>query len=507
VKIEDKIETFNSLIKRRGFIWGPSPEIYGGLAGFYSYGPAGVALKNNILSIFRRELRYFGFGEVECPTIMPEIVWKASGHLDRFIDPILKCSQCANLLRADKFLQELFPDRMIDGMSYENMEQLIKDNKVVCPKCDTPFGKIEKYNLMLKTQVGAGTTVYLRPETATTTYLLFNRLDQDSRRQYPLKVFQYGKAYRNEISPRQQILRMRAFDQFELQLFISKEQEMQFEDYEDVKDTVLPLLDWKMQDDNLNEPKMTSLKRAISDGTLKKPAFAYCMYLGYYLTKILGFTSDVIRLRQHSPNERAHYADDAWDLEIKTNQFGWVEICGIHDRTNYDLKCHGKFSNENFEIAMGNDPKNKEIPQILEIAFGPDRIIYTLLETSFEVEEIKTEKKGDQRIVLKLSYDLAPNTLAVFPLKKNEERIRTLAKNIYKNMNENRINSFYDEKGAIGKLYRRQDELGTPYCITVDFQSLEDNTVTIRYRDSMDQERIDIAEILAFISEKTNKTN
>jgi glycyl-tRNA synthetase len=262
-----------------------------------------------------------------------------------------------------------------------------------------------------------------------------------------------------------------------------------------------------MQDDNVNEPKMTSLKRAISDGTLKKQAFAYCIYLGYYLTKILGFNGDVIRLRQHSPNERAHYADDAWDLEIKTTQFGWVEICGIHDRTNYDLKCHGKFSNENFEIAMGNDPKNKEIPQILEIAFGPDRIIYTLLETSFEVEEIKTEKKGDQRIVLKLSPDLAPNTLAVFPLKKNEERIRNLAKNIHKNMNENRINSFYDEKGAIGKLYRRQDELGTPYCITVDFQSLEDNTVTVRYRDSMDQERIDIAEILAFISEKTNKTN
>ncbi len=499
MKIEDKIETFNSLIKRRGFIWGPSPEIYGGLAGFYSYGPAGMALKNNILSIFRRELRYFGFGEVECPTIMPEIVWKASGHLDRFIDPILKCSKCATLLRADKFLQEAFPDRMIDGMSYEEMEQLVKANKITCPKCDTPFGKIGEYNLMLKTQVGAGNTVYLRPETATTTYLLFNRLNQDARRQYPIRVFQYGKAYRNEISPRQQILRMRAFDQFELQFFISKEQEMEFEDYEDIKDTLLPLLDWQMQDNNLSEPKMTPLDKAISNGTLKKPAFAYCMYLGYYLTKILGFTDDMIRLRQHSPHERAHYADDAWDLEIKTNQFGWVEICGIHDRTDYDLKCHGKFAKENFEIAMGSDPKNKEIPQILEIAFGPDRIIYTLLDTLFEVEEIKPTKKDDQRIVLKLGLELAPNTVAVFPLKKNEERIRSLAKNIHKKLIENRINSFYDEKGAIGKLYRRQDELGTPFCITVDFQSLEDDTVTIRYRDSMNQERINIPEISNFL--------
>lgn len=507
MKIEDKIETFNSLIKRRGFIWGPSPEIYGGLAGFYSYGPAGMALKNNILSIFRRELRYFGFGEVECPTIMPEIVWKASGHLDRFIDPILKCSKCANLLRADKFLQEMFPDKMIDGMSYDKMEQLIEDNQICCPKCDTPFGKIEEYNLMLKTQVGAGNTVYMRPETATTTYLLFNRLNQDARRQYPIRVFQYGKAYRNEISPRQQVLRMRAFDQFELQLFISKAQEMEFEAYDDIKETNLPLLDWQMQDNNLSEPIMTSLNNAVSNGTLKKPAFAYCMYLGYYLTRILGFTDDKIRLRQHSPNERAHYADDAWDLEIKTIQFGWVEICGIHDRTDYDLKCHGKFAKENFEIAMGPDPKNKEIPQILEIAFGPDRIIYTLLETLFEVEEIKAKGKIDQRIVLKLGLELAPNTIAVFPLKKNEPRIKSLAKKIHKKLSENRIKSYYDEKGAIGKLYRRQDELGTPFCITVDFQSLEDETVTIRYRNSMDQDRIKIADILAFISEKTNKTN
>ena len=252
---------------------------------------------------------------------------------------------------------------------------------------------------------------------------------------------------------------------------------------------------------------MTSLNNAVSNGTLKKPAFAYCMYLGYYLTKILGFTDDTIRLRQHSPNERAHYADDAWDLEIKTDQFGWVEICGIHDRTDYDLKCHGKFAKENFEIAMGSDPKNKEIPQILEIAFGPDRIIYTLLETLFEVEEIIAKEKADKRIVLKLGLELAPNTVAVFPLKKNEKRIKALAKKIHKKLCENRINSYYDEKAAIGKLYRRQDELWTPFWITVDFQSLEDETVTIRYRDSMDQERVNIADILAFISEKTNKTN
>ncbi len=496
--IEDNIETFNSLLKRRGFIWGPSPEIYGGLAGFYSYGPAGMALKNNILTLFRRELRAFGFGEVECPTIMPEIVWKASGHLERFIDPVLKCEKCDTLVRADKFLQESFPDLMIDGMSYEKMQDLIHNNELKCQKCDTPFGKIEEYNLMLKTEVGAGNIAYLRPETATTTYLLFNRLDQDTRKQYPVKVFQYGKAYRNEISPRQQVLRMRAFDQFELQLFIGKDQEMDFEDYEAIKKVKMPLLDWRLQEQHVDTPKMISSEEALNKKILKKPAYAYCLHLAFYLTKILGYPDEIIRFRQHSPNERAHYADDAWDLEIKTTQFGWVEICGVHDRTDYDLKRHGEFSNQNFEISMGNDPKKKEIPQILEIAFGPDRIIYTLLECAFTVEEAGKEN----RIVLKLIPELAPNTLAIFPLKKNNAQLTALAKNIYKSMIEARIISFYDEKGAIGKLYRRQDELGTPFCITVDHQSLEDNTVTLRDRDSMQQIRLNVSELSKHVKTK-----
>ncbi len=494
MKIEDNIETFNSLLKRRGFIWGPSPEIYGGLAGFYSYGPAGMAIKSNMISLFRRELRAFGFGEVECPTIMPEIVWKASGHLDRFIDPVLKCEKCNTLIRANKFLQENLPDLMIDGLSFDQMEKLIKKNNLVCPKCETPYSKIEEYNLMLKTQVGNNVTAYLRPETATTTYLLFNRLNQDARRQYPIKIYQYGKAYRNEISPRQQVLRMRAFDQFELQLFIGKEQEMEFEDYEEVKLNKLPLLDWKLQEKNIDRPKIMSLENAINTGILKKPAYAYCLYIGYHLTKILGFPDEVIRFRQHSLNERAHYADDAWDLEIKTKQFDWVEICGVHDRTDYDLRQHGEFSKQNFKISMGSDPKLREIPQILEIAFGPDRIIYTLLESAFNVEE--------GRINLKLDSKLAPNTVAVFPLVRNKEKIKNLALRIHKNLLAERINSFYDDAGSIGKRYRRQDELGTPFCITIDYDSLEDDSVTIRDRDTMKQNRIKIKEINKIIKNK-----
>jgi len=495
--VDDTVNTFNSLVKRRGFIWGPSPEIYGGLAGFYSYGPAGMALKNNILNLFRRELRYFGFGEVECPTIMPEIVWSASGHLERFIDPVLKCKNCSTIYRVDKFLQENLPDLMIDGLSIEEMEKLIRKHELNCPKCESAFSKIEEYNLMLKTSVGNNVTAYLRPETATTTYLLFNRLDQDARRQYPIKVFQFGKAYRNEISPRQGVLRMRAFDQFELQMFISKHQEMESEDFEEIKHSTLPLLDWKLQEKGIGKPKFISLDKAISDKILKKPAYAYCLYIGYYLTKILGIPEGVIRLRQHSINERAHYADDAWDLEIKTRQFGWVEICGIHDRTDYDLRRHGEFSKQNFEVSMGDDPKIKEVPQVLEIAFGIDRILYTLLETSFNVEE--------GRIILKLNPILAPNTVAVFPLVRNKENIRNLALNIHRELLKNRIGSFFDAAGSIGKRYRRQDELGTKWCITIDYESLEDNTVTIRERDSMEQTRIKISNISQTIQKKQSE--
>ncbi len=497
MKIEDSIETFNSLMKRQGFIWGPSPEIYGGLAGFYSYGPAGMALKNNILTMFRKELRAFGFGEVECPTIMPEIVWEASGHLERFIDPVVRCKKCESIFRADKFLKENLPNLLIDGLSFEQMENLIKENALTCPDCEIPFDKIEKYNLMLKTNVGAGNNAFLRPETATTTYLLFNRLNQVLRRQYPLKIFQYGKAFRNEISPRQGVLRMRSFDQFELQMFIGKEQEYTFEEFEDIKHNKLPLLDWKLQADNNDIPNHITLEEAIEQKILKKPAYAYCLYISYYLTNKLGYPNEVIRFRQHSPNERAHYADDAWDLEVNTEQYGWVEICGVHDRTDYDLKRHGKYSNENFEVSMGVDPLKKEIPQILEIAYGIDRIIYTLLETNFNVE--------DDRINLKLTHNIAPNEVAVFPLVKNKEEIRLLAKKIHKDLQKNLISSFYDESGSIGKRYRRQDELGTLFCITIDYDSLKDETVTIRNRDTMEQVRIKIPEIPSIIKNGIQK--
>ncbi|KKM00479.1 hypothetical protein LCGC14_1804010, partial [marine sediment metagenome] len=251
---------------------------------------------------------------------------------------------------------------------------------------------------------------------------------------------------------------------------------------------------WKLQEKGIGETHKISLHDAINKEILKKPAYAYCLYVGYHLVQILGIPEDLIRFRQHSINERAHYADDAWDLEINTRQYGWVEICGIHDRSDYDLRRHSEFSKQNFKISMGTDPNVKEFPQILEIAFGIDRIVYTLLETTFNVE------KG--RIVLKLNTTLAPNTIAVFPLVKNKEKILKLALKVHRGLLEDRISSFFDVAGSIGKRYRRQDELGTKWCVTIDYESIENNTVTIRNRDSMEQVRVNITDLNEIIKMK-----
>ncbi|MGV9174177.1 MAG: His/Gly/Thr/Pro-type tRNA ligase C-terminal domain-containing protein, partial [Promethearchaeia archaeon] len=250
---------------------------------------------------------------------------------------------------------------------------------------------------------------------------------------------------------------------------------------------------------NIEEPQMISLDEAIENAILKKPAYAYCIYVGYYLTRAIDLPLEKIRLRQHSPNERAHYADDAWDLEILTEQFGWVEICGIHDRTDYDLRRHGEFSKQlkKHKVLMEHDAKEKEIPQILEIAFGIDRIIYTLLELSFNVKK--------KRINLQLSPRLAPNSVAVFPLVSNKDEIVDLARDVYQTLLDNQIIAVLDESGSIGKRYRRQDELGTPFCITIDYDSLDDNAVTIRDRDTMDQIRVKIPELPKILKEKIKK--
>jgi glycyl-tRNA synthetase len=346
---------------------------------------------------------------------------------------------------------------------------------------------------MLKMMIAGNQEAYLRPETATTTYLPFKRLYRDFRQRLPIKVFQFGKAYRNEISPRQGLIRLREFNQFECQIFLTKEQEFDFEPYDGLKNDKIPLIPWEKQNKKEFDPLWIDLEEAISNKYLKKPAYAYCLGVAFMIAKEFGFEDDNIRFRQHSNDEKAHYADDAWDLEIKTRQYGWVEICGVHDRTNYDLGRHQEYSNEKLSIKIN---KKDIIPEVLEIAFGIERPVYAIIDQSITID------KEYDRILLKLPKNMAPIWVAIFPLIKKDDKQVKIARDIYNGLLEKGIICEYDESGSIGKRYRRHDELGTPYAITVDHQSLEDETVTIRYRDTTEQDRIKIEEIYSMVKTK-----
>ncbi|MBD3230332.1 MAG: glycine--tRNA ligase [Candidatus Lokiarchaeota archaeon] len=486
MQMDNEIDALNSLIIRRGFIWGPSPEIYGGVSGFYEYGPAGTLLKNNILKIFRQNLLYEDFWEIDCPNIMPREVWEASGHIDRFIDPVTQCMKCNSLYRVDKLIKELLPDETPDGLSFEELDKLLSNKELKCPSCGGDLGTVTSYNLMLKMMIAGSQEAYLRPETATTTYLTFKRLYRDFRQKLPIQVYQFGKAYRNEISPRQGLIRLREFNQFECQIFLTKEQEFDFEGFNRLKDTKIPLVPWSMQKKKEFEPLWITLEEAYQNKYLKKPAYAYCLGLAYIITKEIGFKDEIIRFRQHSTDEKAHYADDAWDLEINTRQYGWIEICGVHDRTNYDLRRHQEYSNEKIRITKN---KKKIIPEVLEIAFGIERPVYAIIDQSITIDE------EYDRILLKLPKVISPIRAAIFPLIKKEEKQVEIAKKIHRDLLEKGLYCKYDESGSIGKRYRRQDELGTPYAITVDHQSVKDKTVTIRDRDTTEQKRVKIENI------------
>ena len=465
------------IAKRRGFIWGPSPNIYhGGVSGFYDWGPLGKLLKNKVESIIRKTFSFYNFWEVECPTIMPRIVWEASGHYENFTDPIIKCLKCNAIYRADNLIKELFPKEKTAGLNEKELTKIIEKKKIKCPKCESILSDVQSYNLMMKTSVG-NQEAFLRPETATTTYLLYPEYYRFFRTKLPFGVFQIGKAYRNEISPRQHVLRTREFTQAEAQLFILPEQENNFENFKEVENEELPLMPF-------NKPqKSMSLKQAISNKIIKKQAYGFCLYIAYQIAKQL-FEEKQIRLRQHNPKEMSHYADDAWDLEIKTERFGWFEICGIHDRTDYDLKRHAEFARIKLE-----KPAN-----ILEIAFGLERPTYCLLENAFREDKIRSW--------LHFPLNLAPIDIAVFPLVK-KDKLPEKAKQVFAQVEKEFI-AMYDE-GFIGKLYRRMDEIGTSLCCTIDHQTLKDNTVTLREISTMQQIRVKIEDLNDIIKKILNK--
>ncbi|MBU1322158.1 MAG: glycine--tRNA ligase [Nanoarchaeota archaeon] len=482
------LQDLTSFMQVKGFVWGPSPEIYGGSAGFYTYAPLGKLLKNRVEEIIRKTLHTHEFFEVECPIVMERKVWEASGHLSGFTDAMITCSKCNATFRLDHLLEEKYPE----SKNFKKPEQyltFIKEKDIKCPNCQSDFKpEIKKHDLMMKTKIGIDQEAYNRPETATTTYLPFLRFTDFFRKKPIFGVFQIGKAFRNELSPRQHIVRMREFTQAEAQLFIKKELKNEFPKYKTIENDVLPLWDYKKQEKN-QKPENNKIKDALVKGFFKSQAYAWTITIAYKLFINMGIPADKIRLRQHFPDEKAFYADDAWDVEIKTKSFGWIEVCGVHDRTDYDLKQHSKHSKielEAFDEATGK----KYVPHVLEIAFGTDRPVFALLDCFYDKKE-----KEQGKTTFKIPYHLSPIPLAIFPLLKKPELIDKACE-IYNKLSKGFL-CVYDESGAIGRRYLRAAETGTAFCITIDFDTLEKKpeTITIRDRDTEKQVRVKTSEL------------
>lgn len=497
---QNYLKELSSYLQDRGFIYGPSPEIYGGLAGFFDYGPLGKLVKNNVEAAIRKIFTQNGLFEVECPTVVPEEVWQASGHLGGFTDPLIK-DKAGNIFRVDNLIEEHFRENnisldevKIDGASHEEFLSIITKYNIKSPVTKEDFVmEIKEHNLMMKTTVGIDKVAYNRPETATTTYLPFLRYMNFFRDKLPNGVFQIGKAYRNEISPRQFMLRMREFTQAEAQIFLFKEQKNDFEKFEDEAKIKLPLFTAKMQaketyDEFIKKyPEGISLTKAIEEKLLKNKAYAWTLSLAYKVYLAMGIPKEAMRLRQHNEKELAFYAEDAWDLEVNLNTFGWTEMCGIHDRRDYDLTQHSKHSKTNL-VAVKADG-TKEIPHVLEIAFGTDRPTFALLDLFY-----KEQKETEGKTKLMLPYKIAPVKVCVLPL---VNKLHEQAQTIYKQVQKEFI-TLYDKSGSVGKRYLRADSIGIPICVTIDFEGIEsegEQTVTIRDRDTEKQERVKVSEL------------
>lgn len=448
------MQTLINFCKTKGFIYQGS-EIYGGLANTWDYGALGARLKNNLKDAWRkrfiqeRENSY----EIDAAILMNPMVWKASGHLDSFYDPKIDCKTCKTRFRADNFITDISKGKVNgDGLSYEEMEKYIQENNVKCPVCgEHNFTEIRKFSQMFETYRGTvednKSAIYLRPENAQGEYVNYINVQRTTRAKLPFSIGQVGKAFRNEITPGNFTFRTIEFEQMEFQTFCKKGEDSEIYEY------------------------------------FKKYAKKFFMDLGIKEEN----------LRYHNHEKLAHYAKEACDIEYKF-PFGWGEVNGTHNRTDFDLSRHQEFSGKSMEYT---DPITNErfIPYIIESTVGADRLFLMIMCDAYDEEILDNEEK---RIVLKLKPAIAPYTISVLPLSK---QLSEQAKKIYIDLKANFMCN-YDETGSIGKRYRRQDEIGTPYCITVDFDTLKDNMVTIRDRDTMKQERIEVQNLVNWVNKK-----
>lgn len=457
--VEKSMEKIVALAKNRGFVY-PGSEIYGGLANAWDYGPLGVELKNNVKKAWWKKFIQespYNVG-VDCAILMNPQVWVASGHVGGFSDPLIDCKDCKTRHRADKLIEdwnkENCPEIKIDGWTNEQMIEYIRNKGVKCPDCGAAnFTEIRKFNLMFKTFQGvtedSKAEIFLRPETAQGIFVNFKNVQRTTRKKIPFGIGQIGKSFRNEITPGNFTFRTREFEQMELEFFCEPGKDLEWFDY------------WKN----------------------------YC----YNWLISLGIKAESIKMRDHSKEELCHYSNATTDIEFKF-PFGWGELWGIADRTDFDLKQHMEHSRDDLSYF---DPTTNEkyVPYCIEPSLGADRVALAFLCDAYDEEEVA---EGDVRTVLRFHPVIAPVKIAVLPLSK---KLGDDAYKVYEMLTKNYVCE-YDETGSIGKRYRRQDEIGTPFCITFDFESLNDASVTIRERDSMQQVRLKIEELDGYFAEK-----
>lgn len=450
-----------SLCKNRGFIF-PGSEIYGGLANSWDYGPLGVELKNNVKRAWWKKFvqeNQYNTG-VDCAILMNPRVWKASGHLSGFSDPLMDCKNCKSRHRADdlveKYAEKHKLNISVEAMDSDQLQAFVSEHKIPCPICGkSDFTPIRKFNLMFKTFQGVTedttNTIYLRPETAQGIFVNFENVQRSTRMRVPFGIGQIGKSFRNEITPGNFTFRLREFEQMELEFFCKPGTDLEWFAY------------WK----------------------------DFCK--NWLLS--LGMNEEHLHLRDHSPEELCFYSKATTDFEYDF-AFGRGELWGIADRTDYDLSQHAKESGKPLDYT---DPVTGEryVPYVVEPSLGADRVVLAFLTDAYD-EDVVDKEKNDVRVVLRLHPALAPYKCAVLPLQKG---LADKADEIYAKMRK-KFSATYDLTGSIGKRYRRQDEIGTPYCVTVDFQTVEDGTVTVRDRDTMEQIRVSVDEAIAYIEGK-----
>jgi len=486
MKVAEKVV---EVAKRRGFFW-PAVEIHKNIpAGFWVYGPHGNAMRLRLIEAWRKWfVKDEGAYEIDTPTLLPRDVFVASGHLAGFVDKLTECKKCHNRFRADHLVEDNTKLKKLEGLANERLDKLIKKHKIKCPKCAGKLGKVNNFNLMFKVNLGATgkETGYFRPETTQGSVVEFNQLFRAMRGKLPFITAQTGRAYRNEISPRNALIRMREFQQMEIHVFFDPKNIGYKKKFNSIKKVKLRFLKQK----NAKSGKITEVtaERALKTKyTLNKLITYWLVRTQQFYTKVLGFPKSQVRFRELSNKEKAHYAKRHWDLEVYTDDFGWVELVNNAYRTDYDLKGHSKVSGKDLSVF----DEKRIVPHMFEPSIGVDRTLFHLLLVKFR------SKSG--RKWFKLPARMCPLDVAVFPLVR-KDRLPSRAKAIYNSLREE-FNAFYDEKGSIGRLYRRMDEIGCPFCVTVDHKTLKNNTVTVRERDSMKQKRVKVKHLADFLRE------